>query len=293
MATQVPHPFHQSDVQRVMTVDDAVTEEDWSIYIKDSSLDGFAEHGLEIIELPDGQSMRLRCVEALTPFDMINLYNGEHDATGSKLWMGALFFAQAFPLLKSSFFANRRVMELGSGTGFSGIALFILCKQAKCSPKELVLTDTDPASLKLCRWNCDINADCDESIIVRGLEWSDGAFSHGEMFETIIGTDVVYDVSVVIPLLSTVSACLLMGGTFILSHIPRASLPGASKIASTDEMEDYISDAASKYSLRLIETIRPMDLPKSTTKQRESILSMHDAGAAILLFTKDVSSAVC
>ena len=276
----------------MMAIEDAVTDEDWSNHIKDSSLDGFAEHGLEVLELPDGQIIRLRCVTELTPFDMINLYNGDHDATGSKLWMGALFFAQAFPLFKKSFFANRRVMELGSGTGFSGIALFVLSKQANCSPKELVLTDADPTALKLCRLNCDINVAFDERIVVRSLEWSDCEFCDCEMFDTIVGTDIVYDVSVVMPLLSTVSASLLIGGTFILSHIPRASLPGASKIASTGEMEKYISDAASSYSLRLIETVRPMDLTKTATNPPNALLSMHDAGAAILLFTKDASSAV-
>jgi methylase of polypeptide subunit release factors len=48
-------------------------------------------------------------------------------------------------------------MELGSGTGFGGIALFVLSQRAKCTPKEHVLTDADPTALELCRWNCDIN----------------------------------------------------------------------------------------------------------------------------------------
>lgn len=270
-----------------MIVDDPVVEEDWSSHIKDFSLNGFAEHALEVLELPDGQSIRLRCVKALTPFDMINLYNGAHDATGHRIWMGALFFAQAFPSFKRSLFQNRRVMELGSGTGFGGIALFVLSQQAKCTPKELVLTDADPTALDLCRWNCDINTKCDDRITVRCLDWSDGEFSSGGMFDTIIGTDVVYDVSVVIPLLSTVSACLSIDGMFMLSHIPRASLPGMSKIASTAEMENYITEAASKYSLRLMETVRPMDLPKTTPKHLEAISLMHDAGAAILLFAKE------
>jgi hypothetical protein len=53
-----------------------------------------------------------------------------------------------------------------------------------------------------------------------------------------------------------------------------------------EEIENFISEAASKNLLQLMETIRPMDLPKTTSKHLEAISSMHDAGAAILLFTK-------
>ena len=77
---------------RAMTVDDPVVEDDWSSLIKDSSLNSFAEHVLEVLELPDGQLIQLRCVKALTPLGMINLYNTAHDATGNRIWMGALFF---------------------------------------------------------------------------------------------------------------------------------------------------------------------------------------------------------
>ena len=262
-------------------------EEDWSDLIKDAQLHGFAKHASEDIALPTGHVIRLQCVKELTPFDIMRLYNGDHDATGNMVWMGALFFAEAFPHLKNSLFSDRRVLELGSGTGFGGIALLILSSSANCSPQELVMTDGNPASLELCRDNCQLNSQYfDEvSINVRMLDWNEAFSFQGEKFDTIISTDVVYDVAAVNPLLSTVHRYLSPGGSFILSHIPRASLPGASKIASTEEMETYITRAASTYSLQLIETIRPMDLSETTPNNVESILQMHDAGAAILLFT--------
>jgi predicted nicotinamide N-methyase len=273
-----------------MAENDAVVEEDWSSHIQDSSLNGFVDHFMENIKLPGGQLMRLKCVTALTPFDMINLYNGHHDATGNRLWMGAQFFACAFNDLEKSIFAQKRVMELGSGTGFSGIALMMLCDQNECAPSQLVLTDADSNSLELCRQNYELNLNNDERVAVRCLDWKDSSSNSQETFDTIIGTDVIYDVGVVTSLLSTVEKYLERDGFFVLSHIPRASLPGESKIASTEEMEKYICVEARKYSLRLRETVRPIDLSKTPKEYLKDISSMQEAGAALLLFVREGST---
>jgi predicted O-methyltransferase YrrM len=264
-----------------------VVEEDWSSHIQDSSLNGFAEYVLETIDLHVGQAIKLKCVKALTPLDMIKLSSGHYDATGNRLWMGAHFFTRAFVHLEKSLFTRKRVMEVGSGTGFGGIALLMLCDHADCAPTKLVLTDSNRSALELCRQNCELNFNHDERITIRYLDWNDDGPNSVEMFDTMLGTDLIYDVSVLIPLLSTVSKYLTKNGVLILSHIPRASLPGESKIASTEEMEKHILHQAIKYRLRLTDTLRPLDLPRIAKDRLGDLLSMQDAGAALLLFVKE------
>lgn len=265
---------------------DVVVEEDWSSYVKDSSLNGFVEHGLETVDLPVGQPIKLKCVKALTPLDMIKLSSGNYDATGSKLWMGALFFTRAFVHLDKSLFTRKRVMEVGSGTGFGGIALLMLCDHADCAPSKLVLTDSNQSALALCRQNYELNFNHDERITIRFLDWNDDGEDSLEIFDTILGTDLIYDVSVLIPLMDTVSKYLADNGVFLLSHIPRASLPGECKIASMEAMENHIVQEAIKYGLHLSATLRPLDFPIITKEHLDDISSMHDAGAALLVFVK-------
>jgi hypothetical protein len=265
---------------------DLVVEEDWSSYMKDSSLNGFVEHVVETVALPGGQPIKLKCVKALTPLDMIKLSSGHYDTTGSRLWMGAHFFTHAFVHLDKSLFTKKRVMEVGSGTGFGGIALLMLCDHANCAPSKLFLTDSNQSALELCRQNYNLNFNHDERITIRFLDWNDDGPDSLEIFDTILGTDLIYDASILIPLMSTVSKYLANNGVFLLSHIPRASLPGESKIASTVEMENYILQEAIKYGLRLSDTLRPLDFTMVAKEYLDDISSMHDAGAALLLFVK-------
>lgn len=255
-------------------------EEDWSGLI--SSLNGFAEHAVEIVPLPSigGQassSIQLKCVTALTPLDMMSLSGGDHDATGSKVWMGARFFVLTIPRVKSLVAHDKTVLELGSGTGFSGISVMKLCR-----PSRLVLTDGDDGSVKLCRDNCDLNQL--NSIVVCRLDWSDSQLD--ETFDTIIATDVIYDASLVGPLLSAVERHLSRDGTFLLSHIPRASLPRESKIATAAEMEAHIEAEAQKHSFVLVESIRPTDLSEQSAEPSPELKSLEEAGAALLLFKR-------
>ena len=38
--------------------------------------------------------MEVRCMESLTPLDMLDLSNGLSDATGNRIWMGAVLFME-------------------------------------------------------------------------------------------------------------------------------------------------------------------------------------------------------
>ena len=60
------------------------------------SSSGFATHDKIRIDLTPSRSMTLYCVQALTPLDMLDLWHGRADATGNRVWLGALFFIEVF-----------------------------------------------------------------------------------------------------------------------------------------------------------------------------------------------------
>lgn len=238
-------------------------------------------------------TMELCCVNSLTPLDMLDLSNGEHDATGNRVWMGALFFMEcmvrpcrlaaileesqenmnisestkikimkmeALVQLRRILFDNKKVMELGAGTGCSIISIGMVASspihsddvctsirsQSRPRPSLLTLTDNDDNVLSLCRKNCANNLRDAQHVKktnnknesngipykVHSLDWGVKALEGDlvpsmctiQMQDTIIATDVIYDLSSLVPLLQTASQYLKVGGYFVLSHIPRASI---------------------------------------------------------------------
>ena len=151
-----------------------IVEEDWSSFMdnlainagKDDNttspetISGYASH--EEVKIPLSQRpsiyIELKCVESLTPLDMIHLSFGRCDPTGNRIWMGALLFLELFvrPLPKHDdvndiisklttdgdcsyvmnlaflihwrklLFHEKDVLELGTGTGAAGIGLAVM-----------------------------------------------------------------------------------------------------------------------------------------------------------------------
>mmetsp|Transcript_10458 Transcript_10458/g.12138 ORF Transcript_10458/g.12138 Transcript_10458/m.12138 type:complete len:420 (+) Transcript_10458:87-1346(+) len=317
-----------------------IIEEDWSSFMMDKHSDeddtnanyltGFAQHNDIIIPLSSATSinsdpeistssiisssyitnmciptMKLYCVESLTPLDMINLYNGDHDSTGHRVWMGALFFIECFvcPLLplsknighdssspssqndkntmnfierilywRKTLVHNKKILELGCGTGASGLSIIIagLGKDNTINeneynhikPSSVILTDSDERVLDLCKRNLQRNAchldddyvnNCHISQLKWGIEGEDDILpgknsattntgsstrltQHSQ--DTIFATDVVYDISAIKPLFETASNLIKMHGYFVLSHIPRASIEEEGKEHHHQQQKD-------------------------------------------------------
>jgi predicted nicotinamide N-methyase len=167
-------------------------------------------------------SLRLRCVESLTPLDMAQLGGGDEedgvdgDATGHCVWTAAFFLLRFIYDLQDDFscFTNRRVLELGCGTGLAGLAVTMLTQ-----PAHMTLTDRDPHVLALCQTNIQLNRDAiilasataaaaldgysgeASTISVRSLTWGqeglDDEVEEEEYgcFDTVLATDVLYDIA--------------------------------------------------------------------------------------------------
>lgn len=238
--------------------------------------------------------MKLQCVESLTPLDMLDLSNGTGDATGNRIWMGALFFIECFvrPLprlstnnetfhskiramseLRSALFFNKKICELGAGTGASLIAIGLagtVCEHVK--PKSIMLTDNDPVVLSLCEKNCitNFNDDVEVKFQVCALDWgkdnlekimreSDDDDDNGRRRkqiyassqDTVVATDVIYDLSALQPLFETASILVKTGGSFVLSHVPRACIECDWKDIR-DALEHEILNEAAKHNFALM-----------------------------------------
>lgn len=256
---------------------------------------GFAQHELLIVRVSRTRTLHVHCVSDLSPLDMINLSQGNHDATGHKVWMGAYLFVEAI-IAKHEFvqslFRAKHVMELGCGTGVAGLAL--LLDESGNAPLSIIFTDADPAALELCKQNClrNLSAD-DKRYSVARLDWGN-VIDNDSNFDTVLATDVLYDVSSLSPILKTASTSLRPNGHLVMAHVPRVCLPGKVKIGTTAAVEDYIFTEANHHSLKLCKVVRPSDLCEvlleGTTMNFMSFSEMEDVGAAILVFEKVVAN---
>jgi Lysine methyltransferase len=267
----------------------------------------------------DGATLQLECVESLTPLDMIGLSSGAHDATGHCVWTGAFFFlaildsptssssndnspdnfSVSSSSILSAVFRSKSVIELGSGTGIGGIAL---CKSQSCRPKHVCFTDADPDVVALCQRNCERNlrpcAESDHAADENVAKWRTVKLTWGQdplpsevvpsSFDAVLATDVLYDIGMLPALVRTASACLVRGGKFCLSHVPRACYN--SKNPPLDDLEGHIVDQAKRNGFELAATLRPRDCQQSTRIPAAALnyVNMGDLdqlGAAIFVFT--------
>jgi ribosomal protein L11 methylase PrmA len=274
-------------------------------------------HNHRNLDREDGATLELECVESLTPLDMIGLSSGAHDATGHCVWTGAFLLIATLDApttdytndessgsvtlpssILSLVFKSKCVIELGSGTGIGGIAL---SKSHSCRPKRIFFTDADPDVLALCQRNCKRNlspgAESDQVGPENVLKWRTVKLTWGQdplpseikpsSFDAVLATDVLYDIGLLPALLRTASACLVRGGHFCLSHVPRACFNSENQ--PVDDLEGHIVDQAERHGFKLAATIRPRDCQQSTRIPPSALnyikmCDLDQVGAAILVF---------
>lgn len=328
-----------------------VEEEDWSSFMCSDGT-AFGRHEEMILNISGGrmssrsyidgysneggrQQISIQCVSALSPLDMIDMYNGSQDATGNRVWTGALLFLEAFvrPLpvkvdapfvadddeskddeqpsststkndcvamqtklseLRTQAFKNKAIIELGCGTGISGIFLVVADVD---TPLTVTFTDFDKSALDLCKKNCESNIDDKSRYSTQQLEWGsslpDGI--EDESFDTVIATDVLYDISSLATLMHAASQLVKVGGYFILSHVPRASVEAddeateSTAVASADILENLIVMEAEKQGLCTESFLRPSELSciwDGKSLNKASFAAMDSVGSAVLVFRK-------
>ena len=246
-----------------------------------------------------------------------------YDGTGHLVWLASISFGQLLTISDSplrQYFDHKYVCELGSGTGAAGVTTLLVC-----NPSHVVFTDNDQDALDLCQTNCRLNlpshtytGTCgDDDPPIRPANHSFELFAWGqelkprameecgrsegettanaarstrmisESFDTVLATDVVYDIKMVPPLLQSASRLLKpRTGILVLSHVPRFCLPrqhravgaggeeddiiSATTTSSNNEhtrnsdphlnLEDFIQCQAQAVGFEVVDTIRPSEL---------------------------------
>jgi len=142
--------------------------------------------------------------------------------TGVKVWTGALLLCD-YVKKNAERFADKCVLELGSGTGLAGIYASHFCGT------PLVLTDGNDEILQLLQRNIDLNRTPHKEVKCCKLRWghaSDIDTLHHlapNGFDIILGADIIYTTDSVEPLLDTVQQLLAPHGLFVLLYISRSS----------------------------------------------------------------------
>ncbi|CAL9692804.1 unnamed protein product [Knipowitschia caucasica] len=123
--------------------------------------------------------------------------------TGLVTWEASLYLAE-WALDHQQYFRDRRVLELGSGSGLTGITI---C--SSCSPSSFTFSDVHPKVLNRLEENLTLNH-LQNQVSVVELDWASVTEEQLRDLEadTIIAADVVYDPEVVVHLVSLLSRIL-------------------------------------------------------------------------------------
>lgn len=153
--------------------------------------------------------------------------------TGLRTWRASFALAQ-YLIEHTDLVAHHTVLELGSGTGFLGILIASLQLRfdltsadptdgaQSASPPTIYLTDANPCVLDRCQHNMKLacnRSSCHPNIEYRLLDWCDAISSPDSLasflantdVEIILGADVVFDPTMVPPLVATLSVALSQG----------------------------------------------------------------------------------
>jgi len=120
--------------------------------------------------------------------------------TGLVTWLAGEHLAK-WCLANAQLFSQKRVLELGSGCGLTGLAVMSL-NQAKW----FTFTDVHDSVLTYIQRNVEINDKLETSCCdVRYLSWDEPSSWGNSSYDIILGADIVFDVAIVPCLVDTLS----------------------------------------------------------------------------------------
>jgi hypothetical protein len=132
------------------------------------------------------------------------------DTTGYGIWCASLAMARwmASPDIESRF-RNKTILELGAGCGVPGLAA-----AHYTAASRVYVTDLNPTTVDNLQYNVDLNFENDNTnnkqqrVIASTIDWDDETTWPKEKLDFVIGSDLIYQASIV-PLLKKVVMGLL------------------------------------------------------------------------------------
>ncbi|CAJ1962489.1 unnamed protein product [Cylindrotheca closterium] len=145
----------------------------------------------------------LAMINADNPF--ADADNPDQDTTGLSIWSASLVLAR---WLKSKSWSKSRVVELGAGCGVPGL----MVASSEMAPQKVYVSDLNPLTVENIGHNIKLNGLKDTEAL--RMDWCDKDTWPKESVDVVVGSDLVYQKSLV-PLLSSVVLELLgSGGVF-------------------------------------------------------------------------------
>ncbi|OQR96905.1 hypothetical protein THRCLA_07131 [Thraustotheca clavata] len=187
------------------------------------------EYGLSTIAIGTDLRFRIRQMEELSlaaSFSMLSEMKAtSSEISGQRIWPGSYLLAE-YVHANKDLVANKRVLELGAGTGLVSLVAQI------AGATNVVATDGDVEVVKeILAWNIANNAKADGNVKAASLFWgnstSSAAFQEQfgkDLFDVIVAGDVLYKGELIPLLLASVKEWLQPNGIFVLCHIPRADV---------------------------------------------------------------------
>jgi tRNA/tmRNA/rRNA uracil-C5-methylase (TrmA/RlmC/RlmD family) len=136
----------------------------------------------------------------------------DQDTTGLSIWSASLVMAR-WMKAKNDFWKDTTVLELGSGCGVPGLAV----ASSSPRPRQVYLTDLNPQTVQNLQHNIKLNG-FQDFVHASCMDWSDKSTWPKERVDVLIGSDLIYQKSLV-PLLTSVVMGSLKPGTLLKSGI--------------------------------------------------------------------------
>lgn len=148
--------------------------------------------------------------------DILNSNCAELDRSGQVIWETDLVASQWFTALaKDGKFHNKKVIQLGSGCGVSSIALHAAALSFGKVPKALLLTDVSTQTMDNLKFNVELNTvHFQGNATIHKLDWTQentwprGNDGNLDVFDIIVGSDLVYESNLVKPLTNVIDKLL-------------------------------------------------------------------------------------
>jgi len=139
-----------------------------------------------------------------------------------KVWDGGVGFCR-WMIENQAAFAGKKVLEVGSGLGISGLCCGLFAR-------SVLLSDYTPKVMQILRDNIKTNLarypQLKGKIKITSLDWTSESVPEPCTYDIVIGTEVVYDPALVSALAKTLHVALKKGGIFYgVSAAVRQGIP--------------------------------------------------------------------
>ncbi|KAL4109371.1 hypothetical protein PRIC1_001071 [Phytophthora ramorum] len=160
-------------------------------------------------------------------------------STGLTLWRAGDFLSD-FMYQNRSRFADKAIIELGSGLGLIGILASYL------TDKNVVITDGDDDTIDLLVANCKLNEVEEDRVQCQKLLWGVNLEQIPDKFDIVLGADIIYEQEHVVSLFET-AKFLLRPGRHSVEDGGKAASEFLLAYTKRNVSIDYVLDTAKSF----------------------------------------------